>query len=268
MSIEDCRRMVRNCDCAIMAAAVTGGAQMAKSSPWKQVSDNVVMDVQLLHALWCERVSRVVYVSSATVYQDFGGSIREDELDMNQDPHSAYLGVGWAKRYIEKLCRFWHEKAALEVIIARTSNIYGEYDKFDPSASHFVPALIRKAAERADPFEIWGSPNVIRDIIYGEDFARAIALMMDNDELKFDIFNLGSGLRTSVGDVAELVLKYADYLPERILYQNDRPSTISVRALDCSRINEKIGWKPMYSQEEGIQKTMKWWLENKGWWKK
>ncbi|MGZ6210739.1 MAG: NAD-dependent epimerase/dehydratase family protein, partial [Syntrophales bacterium] len=173
---SDCRRMVCGCDIAIMAAAVTGGAQTAVSAPWEQVSDNVVMDVQLLHALHLENVPRAVYISSASVYQDFAGAIQEDELDMNKEPHRAYIGVGWAKRYVEKLCRFWYEKSGLQVIIARASNIYGPFAKFDPAVSHFVPALIRKAVDRMDPFEIWGSPDVARDIIYGDDFAEAVAL--------------------------------------------------------------------------------------------
>jgi GDP-L-fucose synthase len=73
---------------------------------------------------------------------------------MNREPHRAYFGVGWAKRYVEKLCRFWYEKAGLEVIIARSSNIYGPFAKFDAEVSHFVPALLRKAVDKRDPFEV------------------------------------------------------------------------------------------------------------------
>jgi nucleoside-diphosphate-sugar epimerase len=263
-----CRQMVSGCDIAIMAAAVTGGAQTAASSPWDQVSDNITMDVQLFHALYLERVPRVVFISTASVYQDFDGAIKENELDMNRDPHPAYFGVGWAKRCVEKLCRFWYEKAGLEVIIARSSNIYGPFAKFNPEVSHFVPALIRKAVEKRDPFEVWGSPAVARDIVYGEDFARAVVLMAAEDSLKFDVFNVGSGVKTTVGDTVNWTLKFAQHDPESIQYQEDQPTTIPFRLLDCSRIKEKLGWEPYYTPEAGVRMTMEWWVHNKDWWKR
>ncbi|MCW8952819.1 MAG: NAD-dependent epimerase/dehydratase family protein, partial [Rhodospirillales bacterium] len=161
---DDCRRAAKGCDCAVLTAAQTGGSAASKAAPWEQVSNNAVIDIQLLEALHAEGVRRTVYVSTASVYQEFEGYIREDQLDLNADPHEAHIGVGWAKRYVEKLCRFWHEKAGMEILIARLANIYGPYASFDPSKSHFVAALIRKAADRMDPFEVWGSPNVTRDI--------------------------------------------------------------------------------------------------------
>jgi nucleoside-diphosphate-sugar epimerase len=267
-SRDDCRRMVRGCGGAILAAATTGGALSAISAPWEQVSDNVTLDVQLLHALHLEQIPRVVFVSTASVYQDFEGAIREEQLDMNREPHPAYLGIGWAKRYVEKLCRFWYEKAGMEVVIARSSNIYGPFAKFDPAVSHFVPALIRKAADGLDPFEVWGNPGVARDIIYGEDFARAVVLMLDRANLKFDIFNVGSGVRTSVGDAVGWALKHAGHNPGEVLYREDRPTTIPFRVLDCSRIKEKLGWEPECSPEEGIRRTTQWWLQNRSWWKR
>ncbi len=267
-SREECRRLVRGCDGAILAAATTGGAQMANSVPWEQVSDNVVMDVQMLHALHLEGVPRAVFVSTASVYQNFSGAVREDELDLNQDPHAAHFGVGWAKRYVEKLCRFWYEKTGLEVLVARSANIYGPFDKFEPAVSNFVPALIRKAADKSDPFEVWGSPGVARDIIYGEDFARAIVLMLDDERLKFDIFNVGSGVPTTVGQVVEWSLKQARHHPQRIDYRDDKPVTIPSRSLNCSKIKEQIGWEARCSAEEGIGRTMAWWLNNRNWWNK
>jgi len=267
-SRDDCRRMVRGCNAAIMAAATTGGARASVSVPWEQVSDNVTMDVQLLHALHLEQVPRVMFVSTASVYQDFTGPIREEDLDLNCDPHPAYLGVGWSKRFVEKLCRFWYEKAGMAVVIARSANIYGPFAKFDPAVSHFVAALIRKAADRMDPFEVWGDPRVVRDIIYGEDFARAVVLMLDRDDLTFDVFNVGSGVQTSVGDVAAWALKNADHRPKEIRYRGDGPTTISYRALDCSRIKEKLGWEPRHSPKEGVRRTAQWWIQNRDWWKR
>lgn len=267
-SKEACRKLVKGCDCAIMAAANTGGSNVITSQPWKQVNDNVIINAQMLEAFHFENVKRVLYISSATLYQEFEGHIKEDELDLNKDPHPAYLGVGWVVRFVEKLCKFWHEQSGMEAIIARSANIFGPYAKFNPATSNFIPAIIRKSVDKIDPFEVWGSPNVTRDVIYSEDFGRAVVMMMDNNQIEFATFNIGSGVETTVDDVVKWALKYAGHKPKNIVYLSDKPTTIKFRALDCSKAKRILGWQPKYSVEEGVKQTTEWWIENRNWWKK
>ncbi|MBN1384037.1 MAG: NAD(P)-dependent oxidoreductase [Elusimicrobia bacterium] len=265
---EDCRRIVKGCDCAIMAASHSGGSKIMTSEPWKFINDNIFMNTQMLESFYFENVKRVIYIGTATVYQSFEGYIKEDELDMNKDPHSAYLGVAWISRFIEKLCRFWNEKAGMETICVRASNIFGPYASFNPSTSYFVPAIIRKASDKMDPFEVWGSPDVTRDVLYSEDFARAIIMLLDNDKIKFDAFNIGSGIKTTVGDVVTWSLEHARHKPSKINYDLSKPTTIKFRALDISKIKKILNWQPEYTISQGIKKTVDWWMENKSSWSK
>lgn len=267
-SQSDCRRMVRGCDYAIMAAASTAGSRVSVSEPWKQVNDNLIMNAQMLEAFHFEKIRRVVYIGSATAYQEFQGHIKEDDLDLNKDPHPAYLGIGWVFRYVEKLCKFWHEQSGLEVVIVRASNIFGPYAKFDPATSNFIPAIIRKAADRMDPFEVWGSPEVTRDVIYSEDFASAIVGLLAHHQVTMDTFNVGSEAQTTVDDVVRWALKYAGHSPGEISYSSDKPTTISFRALDCSKIRGTLNWRPKLTIEEGVKRTAEWWIENKDSWTK
>jgi len=250
----------------VLAAANTGGAKQTKHRPWDQVTDNLVMDARLLEALHQAGVRRAVFVGTASSYQDFNGAIREDQLDWNQDPPPAYLGVGWAKRASEKLCRFWHESAGIELLIARLANIYGPFARFDPSASHFVAALIRKAVARDDPFIVWGHPDVARDILYSDDFGRAVVAMLEASELQFDVFNIGSGHATTVAEVAELALHHSGHRPTQIVYDSASPTTIARRVLDCSKARQLLRWKPEVSPDEGIHRTVEWWRANKDKW--
>ncbi|MBF0563575.1 MAG: NAD-dependent epimerase/dehydratase family protein [Alphaproteobacteria bacterium] len=264
---DDCARLVKGCDAAVLTAANSGGAQQAASEPWHQVTDNVVMDSNLMQALHFADVRRVVYVSSATVYPEFEGYIREDQLDWNQDPQAAYFGVGWAKRYVEKLCRFWHEKTGMHILIARSSNIFGPFAKFDPRTANFIPALIHKAVDKMEPFEVWGDPQVTRDVIYSDDFGAAIVAMLNaTEEVVFDTFNVGSGRRTTVGEVVDLVLRHSGHRPSQVVWRQDGPTTIAFRALDCSKIRDVIGWTPAVSVDEGIRRTVRWWEANAGTW--
>jgi nucleoside-diphosphate-sugar epimerase len=267
-SLSDCRRMVRGCDRAIMAAAVTSGAAGLVAKPVEQVSDNILMNTQMLEAFYRENVKRAVYIGSSTVYQEYKGSIREDQLDLNKPPHPGYAGIGNVVRFIEKLCEFWHVQTGIEIVILRATNIFGPYARFDPQSSNFIPAIIRKAVARMDPFEVWGSPRVVRDVIYSEDFARGVVAALGKENIRFDIFNIGSGLQTEVSGVVRLALQCAGHIPGRITYNGSRPTTSSFRAFDCSKAGRLLGWKPACTLEEGIRITADWWIKNRGWWKR
>lgn len=267
-SADDCRRMATGCDCAVMVAARASGAGILTTQPWQQVNDNLMMNATLLQALAEAGVRRVVLVGSATLYQPFEGFIREDQLDLNQEPPDAYYGIGWVTRYIEKLCAFWHRQAGMEMVMVRASNIFGPYARFNPETSNFIPALIRKAVDRMDPFEVWGSPDVTRDVIYADDFADAVVRMLERDDIQFDVFNIGSGVRTTVGEVVEWALSSAGHTPSRIDYNDRRPTTIPFRALDCSKARDMLGWAPALTIRQGLEKTVQWWKENKERWSK
>jgi nucleoside-diphosphate-sugar epimerase len=265
---QGCKDAVRGCDMAIMAAACTGGANAAVAAPAGQMTDNLVMDALMLEAMHQEGIRRIIYLSSATVYQGYDGAIKEKEIDWNQDPYPSYFGVGWAKRSAEKLCEFWHEKYGMRIIILRCANIYGPYAKFNPAASNFIPAIIRKAVSKNDPFEVWGSPHVTRDVIYVDDLAVALVQLLATDDLAWGIFNLGSGESCTVQQVVELSLKFAGHHPSKIVFAEEKPTTIDKRVLDCSKIQQTLNWKPRCSLPQGIEKTLSWWKANKETWNK
>lgn len=269
MSANEARRAVSGCNLAIMAAAAnTGGAVALTTKPWPQISDNTIMYLRILEALHSEQVERVVWVGSATLYQEFDGFIKECDLNLNQDPHISHFGIGWVMRYAEKLCQFWRDNEKMQIINVRSANIFGPYARFDPSRSNFIPAIIRKAVDRMEPFEVWGSPDVTRDVIFSEDFARAIVLLLSNDNIKSGVFNIGSGEITKVQDVVSWALKYSGHSPKNIRYLNDKPTTIRFRALDCSQISHATGWHPDHTIEEGVRITTDWLIKNKQWWTK
>ncbi|MBI5367741.1 MAG: NAD(P)-dependent oxidoreductase [Planctomycetes bacterium] len=263
---EEVRPALAGCDWAVLTAANTGGAGEAAAAPERQLTDNLVMDALLLEACRAAGVRRAVYVSSATVYPPFAGAIAEDALDWNAEPHPAYAGVAWAKRAAEKLCAFWHGAGRMPIVILRAANLYGPYMKFDPARSNFIPALIRKAVDGLDPFEVWGRPEVTRDVLHADDFARAVLLGLARTDLAFDTFNLGSGERTTVGEVVEWVTRFSGHRPREIVYREDRPTSIAFRALACDKIRRTLGWTPEIPAQEGVRRCVEWWKENRGWW--
>lgn len=265
--LDKCRRLACGCDCAIMAAtANAAGAGGLVTRPWQQINDNVRLYTQMLQAFHEAEIKRVLCISSITVYQEFDGSIREVDLDMNLDPPAAHFGVGWMGRFAEKMCQFWHDQTGIEIVRVRAANVYGPFARFDPLRANFIPAIIRKAVERQDPFVVWGRPDVTRDVIYAEDFARAILALLNDLKIINDVFNVGSGIRTTVGEVVELALRCAGHLPAAVRYDTSAPMTHRFRALDCSKIQSAVAWRPEYSIAKGVEETLRWWDKNRSWW--
>jgi nucleoside-diphosphate-sugar epimerase len=267
-SLDTCREMCRGCDVAVMAAAYAGGAGFVTAFPWATIKQNLSLHLQLLEAFQLETISRIVFIGSATIYQESERSLAEEDLDRNQDPSPAYLGFGGAMRFVETICRMIHERSGTDTLVLRAANVFGPFAKFDPATSNVIPALIRKAVDKLDPFEVWGDPQVRRDVIFSEDFADAVATLALGETGGHDIFNVGYGKTTTIGELVQWVLKHANHQPRSIVYRQDRPTTRQSNALDCSKITNQLGWVPRHTVEEGIRKTTEWWVENKRTWKR
>jgi nucleoside-diphosphate-sugar epimerase len=253
---------LRGCDAAVLAASESGGIRMLSQEPWRQVRPNLVLAATFLEALHDAGVRRAIFIGSATCYQPFDGAIREDQLDWNQDPSPESFGVGWVMRTAEKLCEFWGQSAGLDVVRVRAANIYGPRARFDPARSNFIPALIRKAADGRDPLEVWGAPDITRDVIYSGDFGEAIARLLEAEDTGGQVFNVGSGRGVSVGEVVQAVLRAAGRERTRVVYTATGPASARCRVLNSDRLSEVLHWGPMISLEEGLRQTLSWWRAN------
>jgi len=261
-----CQTVVAGVDGAILAAAVTGGARALTERPETQVTDNLVIDAVLFESLALAGVPRCVFFSTASLYQPLVGQIREEQLDRNEPPHSAHRGIGFVKRASEQLCQFWHERSGLACGILRAANIYGPRAAFDPARSNFIPALIRKAVERLDPFEVWGSADVVRDVIFVSDAAAASIQLLAVPDLGCETHNLGTGDPCTVGDVVRASLEAACHTPSSVVYSGSGPVTVEARVLHCQRLEQRLGWKPTITLDEGVLRTLRWWQDNKESW--
>jgi GDP-L-fucose synthase len=256
------------CDAAVLAASEGGGIRMLSREPWRQVTPNLMIAATWLEALHDAGVRRAIFVGSATCYQPFNGAIREDQIDWNQDPAAEAFGVGWVMRSAEKLCEFWNRATGLDVVRIRAANIYGPRARFDPARSNFIPALIRKAADRPDLMEVWGSPDVSRDVIYSGDFAEAAVRLLETPEASGQVFNVGSGRGVRVGDIVETVLRAADHDGARVVYTDTAPTSTPSRVLNCDRLFDALHWAPSTSVEDGIRETLRWWRANRTTWQR
>ena len=148
----------------------------------------------------------------------------------------------------------------MKIAMVRPANIYGVQGEFSDETGHVLPALIRRALEKQDPYVVWGNPDVVRDFTHSTDMARACLDVVEKYAV-CDPINIASSNLVTIGESVDLILKYANHkvTPQ---YDETKPVTIQYRALDTTKAKDVIGYKPTISFEDGMQETVNWIREN------
>ena len=252
---EDCLRAMQGVQLVFHAAGAVSGVGASADDAMAGIAKNLTLTAQVLHAAWTAGVERILIFSSGTVYPETDHPIREDELS-GQPPHPSYLGYGRMRRYFEHLAEFVASRSTVKVALVRPTAVYGPHDDFDPASSHVIPALVRKAVEKLNPFEVWGSGNEMRDFLHVDDFARGCLLAIEKHAV-CDPLNIGYGSAVSIRQVVETILKASGHdVPVR--FDTSRPTTIPVRLVDTSKARRLLGFEPKIPIEAGLSDLVRW----------
>jgi dTDP-glucose 4,6-dehydratase len=179
-------------------------------------------------------------------------------------PNSPYAA---SKAAAELLCRAYHKAYNLPIIITRSSNNYGPYQ----FPEKLIPLMIRNALNGKE-LPVYGEGKQVRDWLYVEDNCRAIDLVLQRGK-PGEAYNIGGGCEKKNIEVVELI---CDILKNHPKTQELRPKIQHIEdprgaahdfryALDSSRIEKALGWKPQHGFEEGLTQTVEWYLENQDW---
>ena len=139
--------------------------------------------------------------------------------------------------------------------------MYGPFDNFNAQTAQVIPALIARVIGGEDPLKVWGDGSAKRDFIFVEDVADGILLACEKAPACFPI-NLGSGHAISIKKVVKLIIENVKEKP-KILWDPSKPKGDPVRLLSTKRATEYLNFTPRYSLEEGIRKTIDWYLAYK-----
>lgn len=253
---EDCLEATQNRNYVIICAAKSFGAKTMKENPTAYILSNLKINAGLLEACRINNVEKVVFVSGSTVYQETDYPISESQLDLNKPPYGLYFGVGWLSRYIEQLAKFYAKVYKMKIGILRPINIYGPFDKFDDEKSNVLPALIKRALKKENPFVVWGDGSAVRDFIFVDDFIDDLLNVLEN-YCVCDPVNVGSGEETTIKKAVEVILGVCGHkvVPE---YDKTKPTAIPYRMLNLQKFESIFGKQKRTSFKEGIVKTVNW----------
>ncbi|TAD89380.1 MAG: NAD-dependent epimerase/dehydratase family protein [Alphaproteobacteria bacterium] len=260
---EGCAAAVAGMDYVFHCAANTQGAAVIRETPLAHVTPNVPMNTYLLAAAHGAGAKRFLFISSGAAYPDTGHRPAEEHEMFADDPSDVYFAVAWMKRYTEVLCRTYATKIRnpMDCVVVRPSNVYGPGDKFDPKSSHVTAALIRRVALRATPFEVWGTGEDIRDLIFIDDFLDGL-LAAFHVEAPFFAINICSGDGVRVRDIIDVAAQVDGFQSIDIRLDPSKPSTVPVRRLSAALAAERLGFRCQISLEEGIRRTLEWYRAN------
>ncbi|MCV2890878.1 MULTISPECIES: dTDP-glucose 4,6-dehydratase [Ruegeria] len=260
---------------AVMHLAAESHVDRSIDGPGDFIETNITGTFNMLEAArkyWMQAGKpagfRFHHISTDEVY----GSLPADPAvmfteDTAYDPRSPYSA---SKASSDHLVRAWHETYGLPVVLTNCSNNYGPY--------HFpeklIPVIILNALA-GKPLPIYGDGSNIRDWLYVEDHADALLLVVQKGAVGRSYNIGGENERTNLELVNTLCGILDDLRPradgkayaEQITFVTDRPGHDARYAIDPTRIREELGWRPSVTVEEGLRRTVEWYLDNEDWWR-
>ncbi len=246
-------------------AAIHGGRGFITKHP-ADVSSNFSIDHHVFEACMDTNVKNLVFASTACVYptelqSEIGSDYKLKESDSDPLKLDAYMSAdieyGWGKLMSEMQMHAFRKQYGLKGCPVRFVTAYGPRE----NETHAIIALIYKAIEKMDPFEIWGDGKQERDFTYVEDIIEGSILA---GEKIFDgtPINLGTGRKYTINEVVSMICEILDWKPNDFKFDTSKPVGALSRALDNSSAKKLIGWETRFTLKEGLKNTIEWYTKN------
>ena len=256
---------------AIMHLAAESHVDRSIDGPGDFIDTNVTGTFNLLEAArayWTRAGKpdgfRFHHISTDEVFGSLGatGQFTEDTPYAPNSPYSA------SKAASDHLVRAWHETYGLPVVMTNCSNNYGPF--------HFpeklIPVVILNALA-GKPIPVYGTGANVRDWLFVEDHADALLTVLEKGQLGRS-YNIGGENEARNIDLVQMICALLDDMHPQgaphdrlITFVTDRPGHDARYAIDPSRIRTELGWRPSVTLEEGLRRTVQWFLQNEAWWR-
>jgi dTDP-glucose 4,6-dehydratase len=256
---------------SIMHLAAESHVDRSIDAPGDFIETNITGTYNLLEAARSYWVSkgrpahfRFHHISTDEVFGSLGATGQFTETTP-YDPRSPYSA---SKAASDHLVRAWAETYGLPVVLTNCSNNYGPY--------HFpeklVPVVILNALA-GKPIPVYGKGENVRDWLYVEDHADALLSVLQNGQLNRS-YNIGGENEARNIDLVQMICAILDQkrpkptpYADQITFVSDRPGHDLRYAIDPTRIATELGWRPSVTLEQGLEKTVQWYLDNEKWWR-
>ena len=255
---ENCMKLCENIDYVFHLAGIKGSPSVAIGRPASFFVPTILFNTCLIDAAVKQRVEHILYTSSVGVYSP-NDIFKEDDV-WKTFPSNNDKFAGWAKRMGElQLEAHKIESKFNNFSIVRPANVYGPYDNFDPNTAMVIPSLINRALKCDKELVVWGNGSAVRDFIFSEDVARGMIEIVKK-KIQYPV-NLGSGNGITIKKLVESIVKFIPNKKINIIWDETKPTGDAIRIMDTTKA-QQVGFKCEVSIENGIEKTINWYLKN------
>jgi GDP-L-fucose synthase len=250
-------------DIIILAAARVGGIYANNNYSADFIYENILIQTNVISSAHEEQIKKLVFLASSCIYPKQSKQPIKEEYLLAGKLEKTNESYAVAKISGIKMIEAFTKQYNDNFISVMPTNIYGINDSFHNMNSHVVPALILKfynaVMNKNNKVVLWGTGKAKRDLLYVDDLADAI-LHIVNSYNKKELINIGSGEEISIKLLAKKISNIFNY-KGKIIFDNKYPDGTLRKLLDISKIN-KIGWQKKYSLDQGLKKTIDWFLNN------
>jgi GDP-L-fucose synthase len=254
------RSAVDGSEIVIHLAANVGGIGFNRRNPAPLAYDNLMMAANVFEQSRQAGVHKLVAACTVCAYPKFTPVPFSEEDLWNGYPEETNAPYGLAKKMMLVLSQSYRSQHGFDSCVPMIVNLYGPHDHFSLEDSHVIPAMIRKfheAAVRREPEVVmWGSGNPSREFLYVDDAARALLLAGERLDSSMPV-NIGTGIETRIGDLAEKIAQLTGYRGE-IVWDASKPDGQPARCLDVTRARELLGFEASVSLADGLRRTVDW----------
>ena len=248
----------------VLAAARVGGIQANDTHPVEFLRDNLLIQTSVLTGAESVGVEKLLFLGSSCIYPKHAEQpIKEEALLTGPlEPTNEWYAL--AKIAGIKLAQAYRRQYGCDFISAMPTNLYGPGDNFDLSASHVLPALIRKVHEAkalSGELVVWGSGTPRREFLYVDDCADACVHLLKHYSQEGHI-NVGSGSDVSIMELTQLVMEVLDYAGP-VVTDPTKPDGTPRKLMDNARLTA-LGWQPKTALRDGIAKSYAAFLDGAG----
>ena len=252
-------------DIVIHSAAFYGGLGINYDRPGEVYFKNMTMGTNIIEASHRGGVKKFIGIGTGCAYPDGIETPMNEERDFWSGPlHPSVTQYGGVKKMMQVQCEAYKKQYGFDGIHLVLTNLYGEWDSYNPARSHVVPALIRKFVEakrnKESIVEIWGTGNPVREFLYVEDAAEGIILaaeLYDN----VSPLNIVTGIQTTIRELVEYIKDILEYSGE-IVWNTEKPDGQVIKCFDATKMKKVLNWQPETNLYDGLKKTIYWFEEN------
>lgn len=233
------------------------------SHPAEFIYENSVVQNNIIHSAYLNKTKKLLFIAASCIYPKNSSQPIKEEYLLGGDLEPTSEPYAIAKISGIKMCQAYNKQYATKFISIVPATLYGPDDEFNLGKSHVLSALIRKFYEakinNQKEVVLWGTGAPRREFIYIDDLADACIFIMNNN-ISFDLINVGSGIDITIKELAEKVKTIIGFDGE-IKWDNSKPDGAKQKLLDVSRLHS-LGWKHKVELEQGIKTTYQWFVEN------